>query len=347
MDYSQENTFSKTYTIIEQSNVFILIWFLAIYLLIYFIINILNASSDTQYVKMRTSRVFDLMTFLLFAMTITYTFFYYSEEEKINLLNNVFSSIKNFVNSPYSIFSLLLFIFVFYVGIFTFGIPMSYDSKPYIIGFIESSVFILLIVTFIVFFFNSILKIPISDVFSNWISDFWKTFQKDETKEKDKKQDEKKTEDEVFNISNNLYTYEDAKSICKSYGARLATYDEIENAYNNGAEWCNYGWSENQMAFFPTQKNTWTELQKDPSTANNCGRPGINGGYIANPYIRFGVNCYGKRPTTNVKITSRDEIIPKKASEVVVDAEVEFWKKHSDEFLNVNSFNYDKWSQHA
>ena len=34
-----------------------------------------------------------------------------------------------------------------------------------------------------------------------------------------------------------------------------------------------------------------------PKTKNNCGRPGVNGGYIDNPYIKFGVNCYGKKPT--------------------------------------------------
>jgi len=71
--------------------------------------------------------------------------------------------------------------------------------------------------------------------------------------------------DEVFNISNNLYTFDDAKNVCGSYGARLANYDEIENAYNNGAEWCNYGWSDGQMAFFPTQKDTWSVLQRTKS----------------------------------------------------------------------------------
>ena len=101
---------------------------------------------------------------------------------------------------------------------------------------------------------------------------------------------------EVFNIGNNLYTYEDAQSICTAYGARLATYDDIEQAYEAGGEWCNYGWSENQMIFFPTQKDTWQKLQKDPKKKNNCGRPGINGGYMENPYVKFGVNCYGVKP---------------------------------------------------
>jgi hypothetical protein len=97
-------------------------------------------------------------------------------------------------------------------------------------------------------------------------------------------------------VSNNLYSYTDANAICKSYGAKLASYDDVENAYNNGAEWCAYGWSENQMAYFPTQKKTWNELQKNPKHKNDCGRPGVNGGYIGNPEFKFGVNCYGVKP---------------------------------------------------
>ena len=41
---------------------------------------------------------------------------------------------------------------------------------------------------------------------------------------------------EVFNVSNNAYTYDEAKAVCSIYGAELATYDQIEQAYNNGAE---------------------------------------------------------------------------------------------------------------
>jgi Extracellular link domain len=104
------------------------------------------------------------------------------------------------------------------------------------------------------------------------------------------------TSAEVFNIGNNAYTYEEAQDICSAYGAQLATYDQIEAAYNNGGEWCNYGWSDGQMAYFPTQKSTWNRLQQNTGTKNACGRPGINGGYMANPNIRFGANCYGVKP---------------------------------------------------
>ena len=35
---------------------------------------------------------------------------------------------------------------------------------------------------------------------------------------------------------------------------------------------------------------------KCSKSVNNCGRPGVNGGYFDNPNIKFGVNCYGQKP---------------------------------------------------
>ena len=60
-------------------------------------------------------------------------------------------------------------------------------------------------------------------------------------------------ENQVFNVPGNQYGYEDAKAVCSAYGARLAKYGELEDAYKKGGEWCNYGWSDGQMALFPTQ----------------------------------------------------------------------------------------------
>jgi len=101
---------------------------------------------------------------------------------------------------------------------------------------------------------------------------------------------------QVFNISNQDYTYEQAKCKCSSYNAKLASYDQVVEAYNKGADWCSYGWSEGQNAFYPTQKCTWDKLQQEESTANDCGKQGVNGGFFADPYLKFGANCYGKKP---------------------------------------------------
>jgi len=113
---------------------------------------------------------------------------------------------------------------------------------------------------------------------------------------KEQKCTDKTEEGEVFHIYNNKYTYEDARELCSTLDARLATYDEVEEAYNKGGGWCSYGWSEDQLALFPTQKDIYNKLKTIPKHRNDCGRPGVNGGYIENKKFKFGVNCYGKKP---------------------------------------------------
>ena len=150
---------------------------------------------------------------------------------------------------------------------------------------------------------------------------------------------------QVFNIPGNYYNYENAKALCKAYGADLASYDQIEKAYNNGAEWCNYGWSANQQALFPTQKKTYDYLQTVPGHENDCGRTGINGGYMANPKLRFGVNCYGNKP----KITPEEEELmkttpayPQTAQDIAFQKRVDFWKTKVGDIL-VSPFNKNSW----
>jgi hypothetical protein len=152
---------------------------------------------------------------------------------------------------------------------------------------------------------------------------------------------------QVFNIPGNYYGYEDAKSLCTAYGARLANYEEIEDSYERGGEWCNYGWSEGQMALYPTQKNTFNNLQNIKGHEHDCGRPGINGGYIANPAVKFGVNCYGYKP----KITTEEEEMmqnmtpyPKTAQDIAMEKRVDYWKTKLGEIV-VSPFNYDTWSR--
>ena len=102
---------------------------------------------------------------------------------------------------------------------------------------------------------------------------------------------------EVFYVSGNDYTYDDAPAVCAAYDSELATYDQVNTAYAAGAEWCGYGWSQGGMALFPTQDATWQLLQQESDTSKRtgCGRPGVNGGYF-NPSNKFGVNCYGVKP---------------------------------------------------
>jgi hypothetical protein len=151
---------------------------------------------------------------------------------------------------------------------------------------------------------------------------------------------------EVFHIPGNKYTYEDSKAICNAYGGRLANYNEVSSAFDKGADWCSYGWSDGQMALFPTQEEKWKKLQKDPGHENDCGRPGINGGYIENPALKYGVNCYGNKPpisANEAEIMRNSPIHQKTMKEVRFDKQVEHWRKKLCDIV-IAPFNHNNWS---
>ena len=145
---------------------------------------------------------------------------------------------------------------------------------------------------------------------------------------------------EVYFVSGNKYTYDEAPAVCAVYNGELATYDQVEDAYSRGAEWCGYGWTLGSMALYPTQDETWKKLlqEVDTNKRTRCGRPGVNGGYF-NPKMKFGVNCYGVKPgCDNNKYPT---IFPGKS-----DAQnVAYNKlKQNSGKINVDPFNRNGWS---
>jgi hypothetical protein len=151
---------------------------------------------------------------------------------------------------------------------------------------------------------------------------------------------------QVFHISDNTYNYKNARAVCNAYDARLATFKEVDDAYQAGGEWCSYGWSEGQMALYPTQYGTWNKLQKIEAHKNDCGRPGINGGYIENENLKFGVNCYGSKPGITPEaayIMQNRALFQKNAKEIEFDNTVAHWRSKLPNIL-VDPFNRDSWS---
>lgn len=150
-------------------------------------------------------------------------------------------------------------------------------------------------------------------------------------------------EKEVFHVGHQVLTYDQAKCKCAAYGARLATKNEVINAYNKGANWCTYGWSEGQNAYYPVQKCFWDDMQNDPTKKNSCGHPGINGGFFANPQLKFGANCYGFKPDGTVAIPKEPTCEQKGFCERVENT------RYAEESTldDIVPFNRKTWSQYT
>jgi hypothetical protein len=150
---------------------------------------------------------------------------------------------------------------------------------------------------------------------------------------------------QVFNVAENKFTYKEAPAVCKALGTELATLDQLADAYRQGADWCNYGWVDGQMAFYPTQKKTWEKLQKNSTSErrNMCGKPQLNGGYFDNPALRFGVTCYGIKPSPKGKERIKSTFMSDADAEL--DILVKKFKTDLDnELISLTPFNRDKWS---
>ena len=271
---------------------------------------------------------------------------------------NIYTSVNNIILNPL-FFAVVLIIVIIYVIMFaslgnngsttssyisnTSSNIMNYSKGQQILSIIIAGVLLFLIfVNAFQYFFNINVTAYLSDLFTNKPK---VDIVVDQGSYQPAPVPEIKFKKQVFNIPGNYYNYENAKALCNAYGSDLATYDQIENAYKNGAEWCNYGWSADQMALFPTQQKTYDHLQTIKGHEHDCGRPGINGGYIANPNVRFGANCYGHKP----KITEQEEQLmnistpyPQSAEDIAFQKRVDFWKQQVDNIL-VSPFNYKTW----
>ena len=128
------------------------------------------------------------------------------------------------------------------------------------------------------------------------------------------------------------FDYKTSSNVCKAYGAKLATLEQVKDAYHKGGEWCEYGWSEDQMVLYPTQKSSWEKYQ-ETDHKEQCGIPGINGGYNIRANQKLGVNCFGKKP---------DGVVPETAVEPTkVDEQAAYWQQN----LTISPFNYTSWSE--
>jgi len=249
---------------------------------------------------------------------------------------------------------ILLLVFVIFIYIIMFSILHKNNETPSSwILVIEIILWITLIVIIIVNIkwlndkdFN--IKTEINNLFDDKLTDLniFATDNDHEHKDDDDKEKEindscKEEDGEVFHIESNTYKYDDAKGVCELLGSRLATYEEVERAYQNGANWCSYGWSEEQLALFPIQKSVYNQLKTIPGHQHDCGRPGVNGGYIEDSKTEFGVNCYGKKPY----MTDKDEDFMKNYT-YTPEMSPDDQRKMSDKINNILivPFNKDKWS---
>ena len=266
---------------------------------------------------------------------------------------NMYNYLNSFILNPMVFIIILLIVVAYYVFSSSLGSDSSGapglgngdDVGSTVMGIIIVAILVvLIIVNAFQYFFSINVTAYIQDLFSPTTK---VDIVVDQSTYQPTSVPEIKFKKQVFNIPGNYYDYDNAKAVCQAYGANLATYDQIEKAYGSGAEWCNYGWSAEKLALFPTQKKTYDRLQTIPGHENDCGRTGVNGGYIANPNVKFGVNCYGYKPDMTQEeeeLMETNSPYPKTEKDIAMENRVEFWKTKIDDII-VSPFNKNSWSK--
>lgn len=287
--------------------------------------------------------------------------------------SNIYDTITNNLGKSFNSSNILIFIIILIVFFFLFSnlgnsdvdmTPTPNNSSTNILEIILWSIFVfLLLANGLQYFFGIEATASVKNIdgkpevgieLSEESKDFLKKTlpeigesKKSKDERKQQLQEEKK---EVFYIKDNVYTYDEAKAVCKAHDAELADYNQLEKTYNKGGEWCGYGWSKNQMILFPTQKDTWNKLQTIDGHENDCGRPGINGGYIENDKAKFGVNCYGvKRSPTDFELAMLEQM---KKQQYPTSAQDKKFKENVNKFKDkikenkmvINPYNSTKWN---
>lgn len=88
-------------------------------------------------------------------------------------------------------------------------------------------------------------------------------------------------ESQVYHIFQNVYTFKDAQQECAKRAGTLANPNQLQNAYDAGANWCSWGWTNDGDAYIPN---------RDPRCNKKTGL--INAKKV-DKSMKLGVNCYG------------------------------------------------------
>ena len=272
------------------------------------------------------------------------------------IIDDTKKNINNFGSNYRVLFILIIVIIIFYLFFSLSGI--NSESYP-LLYFIHNVLWILLVFIILLntssYFFNIDIINEINNFFTNKNQqDIDIEFAFEKEKEKDISLNVVDTSSnivnkEVFHIPGNKFTYHDAKAICKAFDSEIATYEQLKNAQQNGASWCSYGWTEDQLALYPTNENDWNKLQNKSDNRYDCGLPGINGGHIKNTHIKMGANCYGIKPEKSklekdLELNKNNPLYAKTYKEYIFDKRTNEWKDKLGNIV-IKGFNNETWFQ--
>lgn len=148
-----------------------------------------------------------------------------------------------------------------------------------------------------------------------------------------------KANEEVFLIKNNIFSKKQGDKVCKAlFNSKLATKEQLNDTYNNGANWCNYGWIDKSEAYYP--------LQADIDDKTCLGKKGLNGGLMEED-LNLGINCYGVKPSENGYYPIDKLYTDSSMSDKDIVILENYRKKLNAGGIKIVPFNNNAWSKYS
>jgi hypothetical protein len=145
--------------------------------------------------------------------------------------------------------------------------------------------------------------------------------------------------EEVFLVKNNIFLKNQGDKVCKAlFNSKLATKEQLNDSYNNGANWCNYGWIEKSEAYYP--------LQNDTDNATCLGKKGLNGG-VMDEDLNLGIHCYGVKPSENAYYPLDKLYNDSSMSDKDLVMLENYRKKLNAGGIKITPFNNNAWSKYS
>ncbi len=148
-----------------------------------------------------------------------------------------------------------------------------------------------------------------------------------------------KPREEVFLIKNNIFSKNQGEKVCKAlFNSKLANKEQLNDTYNNGANWCNYGWIDKSEAYYP--------LQTDTDDTTCLGKKGLNGGLMEED-LSLGVHCYGVKPGENSYYPLDKLYNDSSMSDKDLVMLENYKKKMNAGGIKIAPFNNNSWSKYS
>jgi hypothetical protein len=172
------------------------------------------------------------------------------------------------------------------------------------------------------------------------------------------------SQDEVYSSNRNIWTYDDAEAVCKSQNSELATYEQLVDAAENGANWCNLGWVKSdtsddsdpyKYAHFPVQKSTFDKIKSQNSGRDACGKTWNSkydgkdytiqgGGYNKNKLLA--VNCFGIKRDAKIDEIAQMHELSKGPSNAELEEKINDIK-HLTDNISLVPYTNTQWSEYG